>query len=104
MRGAGLPASRAPAVCNRLKQDELRHARGAPGEIAATGVFNDRLAGLRVIRSRNGPQRRHPLARSRSAGAPSAGRGSCRGGIQRLHGHAMLELTPGMRLTGALLA
>lgn len=33
-----------------------------------------------------------------------AGRGSCRGGLQRLHRHAMLELTPGMRLTGALLA
>jgi hypothetical protein len=33
---------------------------GAPGEIAATGVCNDRFAGLRVSRSRNGPQRRHP--------------------------------------------
>ena len=37
------------------------------------------------------------------AGGPwAAGQGPCRGGIQRLHGHAMLELTPGMQPTGAL--
>jgi hypothetical protein len=76
--------------------------RGAsPGEIAATGVFNDRLAGLRVIRSRNGPQRRHPSpareARERCRSPrQAADQGPCARRIKRVRTTGHTDNLPAM--------